>query len=191
MNSPGERLRSVRIKAGFSTAKEAALKMGVPVTTYAQHEIAPRHLPARKAALYAAFYKTTPEYLLYGRDDALQSAIDLITSDGKIIQCAVKMPPAPSTITRAQMPTPGDGVAEAGLVALYDLPQDDHPPLDLNGRLCVVSTNYDDTVEQLLIRIVTPGSSPQRFHLTRLSGGMVHMDQQVNWLAPVKALIPR
>lgn len=190
MNSPGERLRSVRIKAGFSTAKEAALKMGVPITTYAQHEIAEHHLPARKAAQYAAFYKTTPEYLLYGREDALQSAIDLITSDGKIIQCAVKLPPAPSSITKAQMPTPGDGVAEAGLVALYDLPQDGHPPLDLNGRLCVVALPDEDG-ERLFIRIVSPGSSPQRFHLTRLSGGLVHMDQSVNWLSPVKALIPR
>lgn len=164
--------------------------MGVPVTTYAQHEIAPRHLPARRAAQYAAFFKTSPEYLLYGREEALQSAIDLISSTGEIFSAAVSLPPAPSAITKAQMPTSGDGVAEAGLVALYDVPQDDHPPLDLHGRLCVVSLPSDDG-ERLLIRIVTPGSSPQRFHLTRLSGGMVQMDEPVTWLAPVKALIPR
>jgi len=38
METPGERLRQARKKAGFETAKEAAEAMHIPVATYIQHE---------------------------------------------------------------------------------------------------------------------------------------------------------
>lgn len=41
--------------------------MGVSVSTYMQHENGIRNFPASKAKRYASFFRTTPEWLLYGR----------------------------------------------------------------------------------------------------------------------------
>lgn len=67
MNEAAERLKEARIKAGYDTGKAAAEAMGVPVTTYLQHESGHRGYPANKAARYARFFRVTPEWLLYGK----------------------------------------------------------------------------------------------------------------------------
>jgi len=50
MESPADRLRSARLKAGFETAKEAAEAMGVPASTYIGHENGNRGFTAMRAA---------------------------------------------------------------------------------------------------------------------------------------------
>lgn len=42
--------------------------MGVSVATYIQHENGTRGFPADRAQRYARFFRTTPEWLLYGRE---------------------------------------------------------------------------------------------------------------------------
>lgn len=66
MDAP-ERLKDARIKAGYDTAKAAAEAIGIPVPTYLAHENGSRGYPPRKASRYARFFRTTPEWLLYGR----------------------------------------------------------------------------------------------------------------------------
>lgn len=61
------RLKEAREKAGFSSAKEAAQAMGISVPTYVQHENGTRGYPSSRAQRYASFFRTTPEWLLYGR----------------------------------------------------------------------------------------------------------------------------
>lgn len=67
MPTPADRLRRVREASGYATAKDAALAMGVAISTYTHHEKPPYSLPLRRAEKYAAFFGTTPEYLLFGR----------------------------------------------------------------------------------------------------------------------------
>lgn len=67
MNTPNQRLRQARENAGFSTAKEAAQSMGVPVSTYIGHENGHRGFPAQRAPQYARKFKVTEEWLLYGK----------------------------------------------------------------------------------------------------------------------------
>lgn len=67
MSTPAERLRRARERAGISSAKAAAEGMGVAVSTYIQHESGVRGIPAGRAARYAQFFRSTPEWLLYGR----------------------------------------------------------------------------------------------------------------------------
>lgn len=69
MNTPNQRLRKAREKAGFSTAKEAALAMGVPVSTYIGHENGHRGFPAARVPQYAKKFKVTEEWLLYGKGE--------------------------------------------------------------------------------------------------------------------------
>lgn len=68
MGTPGDRLKAARIAAGYSSAKAAAEGMGVSVATYIQHENGTRGVPADRAQRYARFFRTTPEWLLYGRE---------------------------------------------------------------------------------------------------------------------------
>lgn len=67
MDNAHDRLKAARIAAGYPTAKEAAEAMGIPVATYVQHENGSRGYPVARAQRYARFFKTTPEWLLYGR----------------------------------------------------------------------------------------------------------------------------
>lgn len=70
MESPADRLRVARERAGYESAKDAALAMGVPVATYIQHENGTRGLPATRAEKYGRFFRITPEHLLYGKASA-------------------------------------------------------------------------------------------------------------------------
>lgn len=67
MSDSSNRLREAREKSGYSSAKAAAEAMNIPVATYIQHENGVRGFPASKADRYARFFRTTPEWLLYGR----------------------------------------------------------------------------------------------------------------------------
>ncbi len=67
MTDSAKRLKDIREKRGYSSAKGAAEAMGVSVATYIQHESGVRGYPSPKAERYAKFFRTTPEWLLYGR----------------------------------------------------------------------------------------------------------------------------
>lgn len=62
-----DRLKAAREKAGYATAKEAAEAMGAKIPTFIQHENGTRNFPRDTATRYARFFRTTPEWLLYGR----------------------------------------------------------------------------------------------------------------------------
>lgn len=66
MTDPAERLRIARLRAGYSTGKEAAEALGFPVSTYLGHENGSRGYPARKAEIYARKFKVREQWLLYG-----------------------------------------------------------------------------------------------------------------------------
>lgn len=77
MTTPSERLKSARQEARYETAKLAAEAMGISVATYIQHENGTRGIPADRAARYARFFRTTPEWLLYGRETSETSPAQL------------------------------------------------------------------------------------------------------------------
>ena len=66
MSDPAERLRIARLRAGFETAKDAAVALGFPVSTYLGHENGSRGYPAKKAEVYARKFKVREQWLLYG-----------------------------------------------------------------------------------------------------------------------------
>lgn len=86
MTDPAERLRIARLRAGYETGKDAALALGIPVSTYLGHENGSRGYTAKGAAFYARRYKVREQWLLYGvgaapgTDDTSQTAeiIDII-----------------------------------------------------------------------------------------------------------------
>lgn len=60
------RLRQVRERAGFATAKDAAAALDVPTATYTQHESNLRGFPLDRVILYARMFGVNPAWLLFG-----------------------------------------------------------------------------------------------------------------------------
>ena len=56
MANSAERLRIARLRAGFTTAKEAAESLGFPVSTYICHENGTQGISAKRAISYARKY---------------------------------------------------------------------------------------------------------------------------------------
>ncbi len=74
VGKPGSRLRRAREAAGFASAKDAAIALSSPVSTYLGHENGSRGYPAKKAALYAQFFRVPEEWLLFGKgSDAIDA----------------------------------------------------------------------------------------------------------------------
>lgn len=65
MDTPADRLRAARRRAGYLSAAEAAISLGVAVPTYAHHENGTRGF-ARHAAHYAKRFRVPVEWLLTG-----------------------------------------------------------------------------------------------------------------------------
>jgi phage repressor protein C with HTH and peptisase S24 domain len=62
----GQRLKEARKAAGFKTAKIAAESLGVPYSTYSQHENGTRGI-VREAQLYVRRYKISLDWLMRGK----------------------------------------------------------------------------------------------------------------------------
>lgn len=65
--TPNQRLKDARIKAGYSSAAEAARAMSLSVGTYAGHENGSRGILPDAAEQYARKFGVTPEWILFGR----------------------------------------------------------------------------------------------------------------------------
>jgi hypothetical protein len=66
--TPADRLRHARRLAGYKTATDAAVAMGVAISTYVSHENSARGL-GRGAELYARFYRVSLDWLVAGRGE--------------------------------------------------------------------------------------------------------------------------
>jgi phage repressor protein C with HTH and peptisase S24 domain len=66
MIEPFERLRKAREEAGFSSAANAAKRLGVPYQTYVAHENGNRAFKSDLARKYASAFRVEPEWLLFG-----------------------------------------------------------------------------------------------------------------------------
>jgi repressor LexA len=75
-DTPGERLKTARVSAGYGSTVEAAQALGVSQSTYAQHENGIRGIPKDKAPLYARRFKVSAEWLLYGKGGTDKTILD-------------------------------------------------------------------------------------------------------------------
>ncbi len=73
MSDMSDRLKEARAKAGYASARSAALKFGWPVSTYGAHENGQNDYDAEAAAKYAKAYRVSPAYLLTGENPPLSA----------------------------------------------------------------------------------------------------------------------
>lgn len=72
----GARLKKARLQAGFKTARAASESLGVPYSTYSQHENGTRGI-VREADLYARRFKVSLDWLLRGRASGADLGYDV------------------------------------------------------------------------------------------------------------------
>jgi hypothetical protein len=66
----GHRLRTARLAAGFASAREAALRMGWPESSYQQHESGLRGMKSAAVDQYAKAFNTTAAWIMFGTGSA-------------------------------------------------------------------------------------------------------------------------
>lgn len=66
----GNRLKWAREKAGYPSARQAALKLNLPPSTYSAHENGQNDFHTEDAELYGKAYKVRPAWLLTGEGSA-------------------------------------------------------------------------------------------------------------------------
>jgi transcriptional regulator with XRE-family HTH domain len=76
MKTPADRLKEARIKAGFISGSAVARLLGIPIASYNQHERGERNFTQARALRYAQIFRTTPEWLLYGRSGRSEPSIE-------------------------------------------------------------------------------------------------------------------
>jgi transcriptional regulator with XRE-family HTH domain len=194
MDTPGDRLKQARLLRGFKTAKDAAAALGMAVATYQQHETKTRTIPPAKAQRYAAFFQTSPEWLLYGRAGAAPAYIPVVGYVAADAQAHLYTAtedhietPAPSTASSTTRAILIESVALGALFAGWRAVFEDtrQPPTpELHGRLCVVQA-HDSMHVCRLIRSQIKG----RFHLISASADPL-MDQEIVWASAVHSLLP-
>jgi len=75
MGDSNDRLKEARIKAGFTSARSAALRHGWNPSTYASHENGQTPVPPKAAKEYALKFKTSPGWILTGEGPADQDLV--------------------------------------------------------------------------------------------------------------------
>lgn len=81
----GSRLRTIRMAAGYPSARSAALDAGWPESTYRAHESGTRTIDPRDASRYVTRFlqqgakgeNFTPRWVIYGdEDDLMEASLD-------------------------------------------------------------------------------------------------------------------
>lgn len=81
MSTMADRLREARESAGYRSAAEAARILDIPEPTYTAHENGSRGFRATSATRYARMFKTTPEWLLFGKVPKADIPAEIVTFD--------------------------------------------------------------------------------------------------------------
>lgn len=198
MSNPAMRLRSARQEAGYSTATEAALALGMSRDTYLQHENGQRDYGDERTQAYAAVYGVTPQWLRFG--DASESGVAQVKVVGWVgagdaahyydsAQGPFDFAPAPAyaneNTVAAVIRGQSLGRRFDGWLVLYDEVRSPVTP-DLLGQLCVVGL-LDGRV---LVKWLKAAKTPGLFHLKSETESTMK-DQEVIWAAKVTGMQPR
>lgn len=197
---PGDRLRAKRREAGLS-ARQLSERVGISESAVRNQENGTNGIKADLADVYARVLRTTPEWLLFGRDEAhdgpTSETVPVVgyVSAGAALALFDEgqgpfdyVPPPrdakPTTVAaRVQGTSLGPLFDEA--IIFYDNVQREVTP-DLHGRLCVAG--LDDG--RVVVKQLMPGDGG-RYHLLSNSAEPPIFNAHVVWAARVTDVRPR
>jgi len=191
--SPGDRLRQARIRAGYSSAGAAARRLNINEQTYRAHENGTRGLTRQNVRPYARVFKVSPEYLLYGTGErqlhiplvgyvgagAEVFAIDDHAEGGGL---AYVDPPPEASLDMVAVEVRGWSMYPAhwpGDVLYYREHAADVE--SVIGDVCVVRLADG----RVFVKVIEHGSQPGLHDLTSFNEPRLR-DQRIEWAAPVE-----
>lgn len=182
---PFERLKKAREDAGYESASATARAFGWPEARYRHHENGHRNFRRPEAIIYARAFKTTPEWLMFGKIGVPSIPVLGYVGAGQEIRTEDngeldRLDPPPGVTNGAvAVLVRGESMWPryfAGDVLIYD---EHTTPARANGQECVVAM----TDGRHLVKIV------------RFRKGIVILesynappmeDAQIEWVAPIK-----
>lgn len=192
MQSMGDRLRSARESAKFTSASSAAKRFGWKISTYIAHENGQNDYDNDAAKRYAKAFKVSPSWLLLGEGSPkagaprIESVVNYVDAGGNII--------------RMDDHSIGDGIEEVELPAgvppnvtavkvkgnsmhprYYDgeylfYVRDGRSPTELVGRECVVALSDG----RIMVKTLQRGSRKGLFRLESFNAPTIE-DVRVEW----------
>jgi hypothetical protein len=201
MGERHERLRQVRIAAGFARASDAAARFGWNDNTYKSNENGAAPFSFRKAREYADAFAVRAEWL-YDETGPMQAPAELLVriigrvgadAEGVVIQTdgqegydMVPVPPG-GTADAVALEVIGHSmraVAEDGSLIYFE-DQRNPPTPDMIGYYCIVETEDGRVLFKRLLR----GSAAGLFMLESQAGPPIE-DVRLRWAAEPTAIIP-
>lgn len=187
----GDRLKAARIKAGYPSARQAAIKNNWPVSTYAAHENGQNEFGPEDAERYAKALKTAAGWLLTAEGPA--GGANRTKLLGEVGAGSIVYPFEDQAVEWVEVP-PGAPV-NAGAVRvkgssmypryfpgeLLFFIRDGRPPIEFLNRECVIRLKDGG----MLVKILRSGSKRTVFNLESWSHETIP-DQKIDWAAPVK-----
>lgn len=204
MDTMGERLAWARKKAGYKSARAAALAHGWKEVTYRSHEgssdTGTRDYDYETAQRYGRTFKVNPLWLLHGLGTPKRAGVPIVgiagaNHDGTVLYSEgqagpdeAPMVPGGSENTVA-VEVRGDsmrGIAEDGWLIYYN-DRRDPPTEDLVGEVCIVGLADG----RVLVKKLVAGRKKHHFDLESTGGQPTIYDARVQWAAAVIAIVPR
>lgn len=115
MGDSNDRLRAARERAGFTSARQAALRYGWTVSTYASHENGQTPVPQKAAEAYAGKFKTTAGWILTGEGDDqaknIVRVVGMVGAGGDITPEYEQVPPEGLSEIECPFPLPDGAIA--------------------------------------------------------------------------------
>lgn len=196
METPGERLKWARQRAGFEKGTDAARARGWVISTYLGHENGDR-VPSRDTAKrYAKAFRVRWEWLLEGEGETDHGSLPIpvigtISAGGKVSLeppkvDAAEVPPGATQgmVALVAVEPVMPGVLEQGWI-IYCSDRHETVPEGLLGQLCLIGLADGETIVGRLFR----GSSPATYDLV-FPGLNVARDIGVAWVAKVEWIKP-
>ena len=195
-----DRLRAARAKAGFDSARSAALRFGWSISTYAAHENGQNKFKGPQAAEYARRFKTSAAWLLTG--EGLDSPINIfkvvgLVGLGEHVEMLTASPTSPleeielpfgfnlenaaALLCRGHSMTPR---INDGEIVIYQ--RDSQTPEQLIGQDAVVGLEDG----RVMIKTIRKGSAPNIWRLTSHNFPEIE-DVKIEWCGELLAIIPK